>query len=175
MVGRNETKFQNEAGGNETSGITYFAVHDIGITPRFVLPCFAAGCHVDHLKIATAAVRPRNDTKLERFYLETDVSRFMRSFFARYCSAWFFKRFVPKIVPFSAKPTKFVIARSDSDAAILNETRRHSGTNYGGAERCSISPVFCDRDSFLRRAPVLRYGMPRRSLKDCHGRSAASQ
>ena len=28
--------------------------------------------------------------------------------------------------------------------------------------------VFCDRDSFLLRAPVLRHGMPRRSLKDCH-------
>ena len=90
-------------GQSETSGITYFAVHDIGIPPRFALPCFAAGCHVDHLKIATAALRPRNDTKLERFYLETDVSHFMRSFFARYRSAASFKHFVPKIVPFSRK------------------------------------------------------------------------
>ena len=37
---------------------------------RFLLPCFATGFHIDHFKIATAAGRPRNDTKLERFCLE---------------------------------------------------------------------------------------------------------
>ena len=35
--------------------------------------------------------------------------------------------------------------------------------------------VFCDRDSFLLRAPVLRCGMPYLWLSDCHGRAAASQ
>ena len=30
-------------------------------------PCFATGCHIFGFKIATAALRPRNDTKLGRF------------------------------------------------------------------------------------------------------------
>ena len=42
----------------------------IGISSCFVLPCFATGCHTFGFKIATAAVRPRNDTELGRFYLE---------------------------------------------------------------------------------------------------------
>ena len=42
----------------------------IGIPFCYVLPCFGAGCHAFGLKIATAALRPRNDTKLERFNLE---------------------------------------------------------------------------------------------------------
>ena len=50
----------------------------IGIPFCYVLPCFGAGCHAFGLKIATAALRPRNDTKLGRFYLEN--GRF--SFFA---------------------------------------------------------------------------------------------
>ena len=33
-------------------------------------PCFAKECHTFGFKIATAAGRPRNDTKLERFCLE---------------------------------------------------------------------------------------------------------
>ena len=37
---------------------------------RFLLPCFATGCHTFGLKIATAALRPRNDTGSERVYLE---------------------------------------------------------------------------------------------------------
>ena len=39
----------------------------IGIPSYFVLPCFATGCHTYNFKIATAALRPRNDTKLECF------------------------------------------------------------------------------------------------------------
>ena len=35
--------------------------------------CFAAGCHTFGFKIATAALRPRNDTKLGRLYLGTGV------------------------------------------------------------------------------------------------------
>ena len=38
-----------------------------GIPFCLVLPCFATGCHTFGLKIATAAPRPRNDTKLRRF------------------------------------------------------------------------------------------------------------
>ena len=35
---------------------------------RFPLPCFATGCHAYNFKIATAALRPRNDTNLNRFH-----------------------------------------------------------------------------------------------------------
>ena len=42
----------------------------IGISFYFVLPCFATGYHASYFKIATAALRPRNDIELERFYLE---------------------------------------------------------------------------------------------------------
>ena len=34
---------------------------------RFPLPCFATGCHAFGFKIATAALRPRNDTKMAGF------------------------------------------------------------------------------------------------------------
>jgi len=37
---------------------------------RFPIPCFDPGCHAFDFKIAAAALRPRNDTNLERFYLE---------------------------------------------------------------------------------------------------------
>ena len=51
-------------GRNDAAYLMFFV---IGISSCFVLPCFATGCHVDHLKIATAATRPRNDTKMVGF------------------------------------------------------------------------------------------------------------
>ena len=42
----------------------------IGILSCFPLPCFVPGCHTFDFKIATAAVRPRNDTELERFWVK---------------------------------------------------------------------------------------------------------
>ena len=87
-------------GRNDAAYLMFFVIE---ISSCFALPCFGAECHPFGLKIATAATRPRNDTNLKRFILETDVFRFMRSFFARYRSASFFKRFVLKIVPFSRK------------------------------------------------------------------------
>ena len=76
----------------------------IGISSYFVLPCFATGCRAFGFKIATAAVRPRNDTKTGRFCLENGRFYFLRLFFAQCRSASFFKRFVPEFVPFSRKP-----------------------------------------------------------------------
>jgi len=38
---------------------------------RLVLPCFAAGCHAFDFKIATAAMRPRNDKKTGRLCEKT--------------------------------------------------------------------------------------------------------
>ena len=86
---------------------------------------------------------------------------------------------------FSIKPTDSVIARRARapDAAILNETICHPVTKYGRTERNrtlkerkrkrneAANPLFCNRDSFLFRTPVLRSGMPYLRLKDCHGRS----
>ena len=39
----------------------------IGLPFCFVLPCFVPGCRAFGFKIATAAMRPRNDTELETF------------------------------------------------------------------------------------------------------------
>ena len=36
-------------------------------------PCFATGFHVDHFKIATAALRPRNDTKMVGFAIKPTI------------------------------------------------------------------------------------------------------
>ena len=54
----------------------------MGISSRLVLPCLATGCHADHFKIATAALRPRNDTKSERFCLGNGRFCFIRPFCA---------------------------------------------------------------------------------------------
>ena len=63
----------------------------IGLPFCFVLPCFVPGCHTSNFKIATAALRPRNDTNLERFYLEN--GRF--SFFAViFCAVSLCDRFI---------------------------------------------------------------------------------
>ena len=42
----------------------------INIPFCYVLPCFATGCLTFNFKIATAALRPRNDTKLRRFWVK---------------------------------------------------------------------------------------------------------
>ena len=56
---------------NEAANLMFFV---IGLPSCFPLPCFATGCHTFGLKIATAALRPRNDTKLKRFYLRNKHS-----------------------------------------------------------------------------------------------------
>ena len=55
-------------------GIARLAVPIMGISSRLALPCLATGCHAFGLKIATAALRPRNDTKMKRFYLRNKRS-----------------------------------------------------------------------------------------------------
>ena len=64
---RNRTLKWRERTRNDAANLLFFV---ISIPFCFVLPCFATGCHTFTFKIATAAVRPRNDTKLRRFYLE---------------------------------------------------------------------------------------------------------
>ena len=66
MVARNETKpWNEERTRNEAANLLFFV---IGLPSCFVLPCFATGCHAFGLKIATAALRPRNDTKIGMFW-----------------------------------------------------------------------------------------------------------
>ena len=55
----------------------------MGLPFCFVLPCFATGCHTSNFKIATAALRPRKDTKIGTFLFENGRFSFMRLFFAR--------------------------------------------------------------------------------------------
>ena len=113
---------------------------------RFLSPYFATGCHTFYFKIATAAVRPRNDTKLERICLENGRFLFYAVVFCAVSLRIVFQTFIPEIVPFSnvsfrkllrfpAKPTRFVIARRARapDAAIFNESICHPVTNYGCA------------------------------------------
>ena len=134
MAERNETEPWNEERGSGTKQqISRFFI--TGIPFCFVFPCFATGCHTINFKIATAALRPRNDTKLRRFYLENGRFFFYAFFFARCRSAAFFRRFVPKIVPFSRKTDQFCHCEERSDAAIFNAAICHSETNYGRAER----------------------------------------
>ena len=82
---------------------------------------------------------PRNDTKLERFYLENGRFHFLRLFFARCRSASFFKRSVPEIVPFSRKTCQICHCEEGAifmpDAAIFDDAICHPGTKCGRAER----------------------------------------
>ena len=107
----------------------------IGIPFCFVLPCFVPGCHAFSFKIATAAMRPRNDTKTGRFCLEKDVFHFCGRFFRGVALHRFSNVSFRKLFRFPAKPVSLVIARRARapDAAIFNETICHPGTNYGCA------------------------------------------
>ena len=64
-TGRSRTLEGRERKQNEAAIPMFFV---ISIPFCYVLPCFGAGCHTFGLKIATAALRPRNDTKLGRFW-----------------------------------------------------------------------------------------------------------
>ena len=120
----------------------------IGLPSCFVLPCFGAGYHASNFKIATAALRPRNDTKSGRFCLENGRFLFYAVVFCAVSLRIVFQAFISEIVPFSivsfrkllrfpAKPVSLVIARRARapDAAIFNESICHPGTNYGCTER----------------------------------------
>ena len=119
----------------------------IGIPFCFVLPCFVPGCHASNFKIATAALRPRNDTKSGGLFGKRTFL-FYAVVFCAVSLRIVFQTFIPEIVPFSivsfrkllrfpAKPTRFVIARRARapDAAIFDGTICHPEANYGCAER----------------------------------------
>ena len=76
---------------------------------RFLSPYFATGCHTFYFKIATAAVRPRNDTKLGRFCLNQ----------APFCQMQSLS--IELLRRFPAKPLGHVIARSEATRQSLTE------------------------------------------------------
>ena len=135
--------------------------------------------------------RPRCGLAMTRnwnvFIWKTDVFCFMRSFFARYCSASSFKRSFRKSFRFqsfrsgncsvfpqnppdlSLRGGRSFSARRGNlkrrDLPFRNElwlrgTKQNLEIRKADAKRCSKSPVFCDRDYFLLHAPVLRSGIP---------------
>ena len=67
---RNRTLKERERKRNEAANLMFFV---IGISSCFVLPCFATGCHTFNFKIATAALRPRNDTKMVGFAIKPTI------------------------------------------------------------------------------------------------------
>ena len=74
----------------------------IGISSCFELPCLVPECHAFGLKIATAAMRPRNDAELERFYLENGRFLFYAVVFCAVSLRIVFQTF-QEIVSFSRK------------------------------------------------------------------------
>ena len=118
----------------------------IGVSSCFVLPCFGAGYHASNFKIATAAMRPRNDTKLGRFYLENGRFLFYAVVFCAVSLRIVFQTFIPEIAPFSivsfrkllrfpAKPTRFVIARR---AQFLRPTRQSLTERFAIPKRTMV-------------------------------------
>ena len=116
----------------------------IGIPFCFVPPCFATGCHTFGLKIATAALRPRNDTDLERFGLGNARFLLYAGNFARCRSVADSNFLIAKVVGFHEKPTTFcVIARR----ARLHPTRQ-SLTERDGIPQRSTEKGKCGRTAF---------------------------
>ena len=96
----------------------------------FLLPRFVPASHAFGLKIATAAMRPRNDTKLGRFYFGNIRFGSCKAVSLRDG----FETFRPENCSvFPTKPADSVIARRAlvPDVAIFNGTICHPGTKHG--------------------------------------------
>ena len=142
---------------------------------RFPMPCFVTGCHAFDFKIATAAKRPRNDTKSGRFNLENGRFSFFAVIFCAVSLRIVFQTFrsgncsvfsqnLPNLSLRGGRvrptrqsltnrfaiPERTIVGRNETEP--WNEDRES-----GMTQRIH---VFCDRDFFLFRAPVLRHGMP---------------
>ena len=102
------------------------------------LPCFVPGCDAFGLKIATAALRPRNDTKMERFMLGKHTFLFYEVIFARCCSASFFKRFVPKNVPFFSKTCQICHCEEGACARRGNLKRSETASRNEARQGCAV-------------------------------------
>ena len=134
---RNRTLKWRERTQNDAANLLFFV---ISIPFCFALPCFATGCHAFGFKIATAALRPRNDTKIGMFLFGK------RTFFI-FCD-YFLRGVAPHLVfqtfrsgdcSVSHKTDQICHCEEGAffapDAAIFDGTICHSVTNYGCAER----------------------------------------
>ena len=92
---------------NEAANLMFFV---IGLPSCFPLPCFATGCHTFGLKIATAALRPRND-KFKTFLFGKRTFLLYAAFLRGVAPHRFSNVSFQKLFRFSEKPTRFVIAR----------------------------------------------------------------
>ena len=111
---------------------------------RFLLPYLAMGFHTFHFKIATAALRPRNDTKSERFYWEIKRLVSYLSVISHFRSTWTSR--------FPARPTNLVIARRAQFCARRGNLKvevQHSGTKHTNTRR--------DEQYRARRIYAIRY------------------
>ena len=144
---RNRTLEWREGTRNDAANLMLFVM---GLPFCFALPCFGAGCHTFGFKIATAALRPRNDTKLERFCLENRRFSFFavvfcavllciafQTFRSENCTV--FNRFVPEIASISRKTHQNCHCEEGAifapDAAIFDDAICHPETKYGCAGR----------------------------------------
>ena len=107
----------------------------IGLLFCYVLPCFATGCHAFNFKIATAALRPRNDTKLERFNLGDGRFSFFAVIFRAVLLCTVFQTFRSgncSVFPKNLQNLSLRGGRNFApDAAIFDGTICHPVTKYG--------------------------------------------
>ena len=119
--------------------------------------------------------------KLGRFCLKTDVFHFLRLFFARCRPASFFKRFVPKIVPFSreafleppALPVVFLL-QGKALATVFGSFYCYSTKAFSflGAVFCYSSILFAFRHLLaqpVRRRAFWNVSTMRGTIRDPEG------
>ena len=92
-------------------------------TSCLVFPYLALGFYASNFKIATAALRPRNDTKSKRFIWKTNIFGRIQSFS------------IGINVRFSGKTYRFCHCEERSDAAIFKPKASHPGTKHGIGKR----------------------------------------
>ena len=122
--------------------------------------------------------KPRNDTKSERFCLETGTLRFMQPFFCAVLLRIVFQTFRSGNRSISQQNLSDLSLRGGRnfapDAAILNGTRRHPGTKHGKARAMIYSRrlyngwyvsayITQPKVEWHREAAALQYG--RRALQ----------
>ena len=92
-------------------------------TSCLVFPYLALGFYASNFKIATAALRPRNDTKSKRFIWKTNIFGRIQLFS------------IGINVRFSGKTYRFCHCEERSDAAIFKPKVWHPGTKHGIGKR----------------------------------------
>ena len=102
---------------------------------RFPLPCFGSECHTFGLKIATAALRPRNDKDLERFCLGNARFLLYAGNFARCRSVADFNSLIAKVVGFRKNLPLFVSLRGGRICARRSNLRRNETASRNEARQ----------------------------------------